>query len=312
MKTLFADSGCPILVTGCPRSGTAWVAHVLAEAPGIYYVHEPFNVSAPHCRCGVKLDYWFYSAAAEDVALHRHIEHLLSSPVHPINLLNALGATLSRHRRREGLKKLKTLATSLMKARALVKDPLALFSAEWLAREFDMEVLVMIRHPAAIVNSYLELNWSHPFSHFLQQHQLLNGCLSPFAREIEEFAAGNCPLIDQASLLWRLIHFQIHCYQLRHPHWTFVRYCDLASDPFAGFAAVFRQMSLPMTPAVREKIATCSSTPSQEELANPYSIRRDSKSNVKRWKQRLTAAEIRHIKRNVRDVSPYFYTDEEW
>jgi hypothetical protein len=302
----------PILVTGSPRSGTTWVGRILAEAPRIRYIHEPFNISAPPCRCGVKLDSWFYYATAEDFALRRHLQHLLSSPTHPINLLNALEAALSRHRRKEGLKKLKTIATSLTKTRPLVKDPLALFSAEWLVAQFDMVVIVLIRHPAAIVSSYKELNWSHPFSHFLQQPQLLDDCLSLFADEIAELAGGNGELIDQVSLLWRLIHFQIHRYQLDHPDWIFMRYEDLASDPFPGFGEIFQQIGLPLTGVVEQTIAQHSSVTGQKHRSNPYRIRRDSKTNVKRWKQRLTAAEIRHIKRNVSDVSPYFYTDEEW
>ena len=33
----------PILVTGSHRSGTTWAGQMLATAPGIGYIHEPFN-----------------------------------------------------------------------------------------------------------------------------------------------------------------------------------------------------------------------------------------------------------------------------
>ena len=33
----------PILVTGAPRSGTTWVGRMLTLAPGVGYIHEPFN-----------------------------------------------------------------------------------------------------------------------------------------------------------------------------------------------------------------------------------------------------------------------------
>ena len=36
-------TGRPILVTGAHRSGTTWVGKMLALAPGVAYVHEPFN-----------------------------------------------------------------------------------------------------------------------------------------------------------------------------------------------------------------------------------------------------------------------------
>ena len=37
----------PILVTGAHRSGTTWVGKMLALAPGVAYVHEPFNPRTP-------------------------------------------------------------------------------------------------------------------------------------------------------------------------------------------------------------------------------------------------------------------------
>ena len=37
------SSAKPILVTGAHRSGTTWVGKMLALAPGVGYVHEPFN-----------------------------------------------------------------------------------------------------------------------------------------------------------------------------------------------------------------------------------------------------------------------------
>jgi hypothetical protein len=74
---------------------------------------------------------------------------------------------------------------------ALIKDPFAFFSSEWLAERFDMAVVVVIRHPAAFVSSIINLNWSHPFSHFLEQTLLLNERLVPFEDEIREYAAGS-------------------------------------------------------------------------------------------------------------------------
>ena len=40
-------SGKPILVTGAHRSGTTWVGKMLALAPGVAYLHEPFSPTHP-------------------------------------------------------------------------------------------------------------------------------------------------------------------------------------------------------------------------------------------------------------------------
>ena len=41
------SAGRPILVTGAHRSGTTWVGKMLALAPGVAYVHEPFSPKTP-------------------------------------------------------------------------------------------------------------------------------------------------------------------------------------------------------------------------------------------------------------------------
>ncbi len=62
-------------------------------------------------------------------------------------------------------------------ATPLVKDPIALFSAEWLAATFDMRVLVMIRHPAAFAASIRRRGWRHRFADFLEQPLLMRDLL---------------------------------------------------------------------------------------------------------------------------------------
>src|SRR4029077_14652741 len=73
-------------------------------------------------------------------------------------------------------------------ARPLVKDPMALFSAEWIAETFDAQVVVIVRHPAAFASSIKLDGWAHPFSHFLNQPALMEDHLSSFDEEIKTFA----------------------------------------------------------------------------------------------------------------------------
>src|SRR5690349_10236845 len=70
----------PILVTGAHRSGSTWVGRMLAEAPGVLYVHEPFSVSDPPGRgvCNVRFARWFtYVTRDSDAAYHRAFTDLV-------------------------------------------------------------------------------------------------------------------------------------------------------------------------------------------------------------------------------------------
>ncbi len=58
----------PILITGSHRSGSTWVGKIIAEAPSVIYIHEPFNVDFPPGAgvCNVKFEYWFTHITREN------------------------------------------------------------------------------------------------------------------------------------------------------------------------------------------------------------------------------------------------------
>ena len=160
----------PILITGAHRSGTTWVGKMIANSPSVHYIHEPFNID--YSAYKVKPDYWFqYVTRETEGFLYQQIKQLVTPG----------------------------------KQRTLVKDPIAVFSAEWLAERFNMDVVIIIRHPAAFVDSIRERNWTHDFNHFLKQPLLLEEHLSPFKEEIIEFTRRPYDILDQAILLWKFI-----------------------------------------------------------------------------------------------------------
>ena len=133
----------------------------------------------------------------------------------------------------------------------MLKDPIALFSSEWLASRFGMDVAVLIRHPAAFTASVKRLHLRHPFDHFLAQPLLMQDWLEPFAGEIERFAAAEQDIVDQGILLWLILHHAIAGFQERHPEWLFVRLEDL-SNPVPEFRQVFADLDLELTTAWSE------------------------------------------------------------
>src|SRR5699024_11082686 len=55
----------------------------------------------------------------------------------------------------------------------LIKDPIACMSSEWLHNRFDMEVVIVIRHPAAFVASLKRLNWDFDLNELICQEELM-------------------------------------------------------------------------------------------------------------------------------------------
>lgn len=299
----------PILVTGAPRSGTSWIGRIMEQVPFVRYTHEPFNISRKPCACGVEFKHWFFYLSPENChEFEEHLRHVIYPAYSRAGLQNLFTEMAQARRIRLLWKYLQAYRFH----RAVVKDPLAVFSAETLASLFDMDVVVLIRHPAAIVSSYKALNWTHPFSHFLHQPQLMEEHLAPFRAEIEDFVEHEHDIVDQVALLWKLIHHMVIQYQKTHPDWIFIRHEDLASDPVEGYRNLFNRLELPFSPHVRDAINAYSLQKQPSDTTRPYAIKQNSSQVVSKWRKYLTTADITRIRNRVEEISSHFFSHQEW
>ena len=299
----------PILITGSPRSGTSWVGRIIEHVPFVRYIHEPFNISGRPCQCGMRFPYWFYYVSTTNSHnFAEHLKHVMYPAYSRVGLLNLITEMAQSRRIRPLLKYLRSYRFH----KVVVKDPLAVFSAETLACLFDMNVIVLIRHPAAIVSSYKGLNWTHPFSHFLDQPQLMEEHLSPFRAEIEDFSRKEYDIVDQVALLWKLIHYMILKYKNTRPDWVYVRFEDLASDPVYGFQSLFNRLDLPFSEHIQTAIRTHSLKTPVSETIPPYAVKQNSAQVIHKWKKHLFPTEINRIRKRVEEVSSYFFSHSEW
>ena len=306
---LLMISDKPILITGSPRSGTSWVGRIIGHVPFIRYIHEPFNISTNPCHCGVKFNYWFYYLSSSNLhEFEEHLKHVMYPAYSRAGLLNLITGIVQSRRIRPLSKYLQAYRSH----RVLVKDPIALFSADTLENRFDMDVLVLIRHPAAIVSSYKALNWTHPFSHFLHQPELMEEHLAPFQAEVEDFVKNEYDIIDQAALLWKLIHYMIIKYQKTHPDWVFVRHEDLASTPIECYRNIFNRLELPFSEHTRSMIEAHSVQAQLSDITRPYTIKQNSSQVISKWKKYLTPGEVMRIRKRVEEVSSHFFSQDEW
>jgi hypothetical protein len=302
----------PILVTGSHRSGSTWVGRMMAKAPKIAYIHEPFHIHHRKGICGAEFKYWFTYISAEnesfyykDIEKTIKFEYNLSAALKAKKLQKDLWYTLRDY--------FKFMVFRSFNFRPLIKDPIALFSAEWLASAFDMDVIVLIRHPAAFAGSLKRLNWRHPFSDFLAQPLIMKDHLYPFENELKMFSDKKYDIIDQAILLWKMICHVIIKYKTKHSGWIFLRHEDISQNPSKSFESLFKKLNIHFSGKVRRAIIehTHNFNPS-EAPAGGDSLKRNSKSNIYNWKNRLTKSEIERIRESINDVSGVFYSDKDW
>jgi hypothetical protein len=309
----------PILVTGSHRSGSTWVGRMIGASPQVAYIHEPFHLNHNLGFCGAQWDYWFqYICADNEAQYRRFFEKTTRLQYHWIPSWKLV---MDAEYRRKVLGDRAFFAEKRAAGcRPLLKDPIALFSADWLATRFDMDVVVMIRHPAAFAYSLKKAGWFHNFRHFLDQPLLMRDHLHPFAAEIEAFIAGDevpggghgRSILEHAALLWKLIHYRIATYQDQFPHWQFVRHEDLSLEPLTGFRQIFDQLGLDFGDSVQRKIMDYSSEKNPSVEPSLFALKRNSKANAYTWKEKLSAEEIAFIREQVGNWSDRFYRADEW
>jgi hypothetical protein len=305
------NSERPILVTGAHRSGTTWVGKMLALAPGVGYVHEPFNPKMPNglSPAGFRRYYTVVTPENED-RYRRGLEESLA-------LRYDLGAQLRSVTSWRDVARIPRDYRRLRRwrrngRRPVMKDPIALLSAEWLAESFAMDVVVLIRHPAAFAASIKRLGWRHSFATFFDERGRLPGVIAPFEAEIREQAERPGDAIAQATLLWRLLYGTVDGYRERHPDWVFLRHEDASLDPVGTFERLYERLGLDLTPAARTEIARASAPENPAALATPHAVALDSAGSLGRWREDLTPEEVETLRERTRDVWPRFYSDEDW
>lgn len=301
----------PILVTGSHRSGTTWAGKSLSLAPGTGYIHEPFNIGKKINFTKKPFSYWFQYLCEENASKYQKALDDMISYQYPLRSNLAKTRTF-RDAARVFFGQGQTLIHKVKQDTPIVKDPIAFFSADWLSKTYDMNVLVLIRHPAAFCSSLKIKNWTFNFNNFLNQELLMNRYLYSFEKDICEFAKEEKCIIDQAILLWNCIHHTVAVYQQDHPEWLFVRYEDLSNNPLREFEYIYGRFDLEFTPSAKSGILESSGAYNPVEQRANNEFKRNSKANIQNWKRRLNSEDIEKIKSETSMLSKKFYGDYKW
>jgi hypothetical protein len=277
------------------------------------YVHEPFNPNRSPGWFLEPLPYWFMYITEENENRYlgpvRRLTELryptgraLAKTRHPrllaMNLQQALNAARDRIR----------------KKRLLLKDPMALFSARWLAERFDFRVVVLIRHPASFISSIKRLNWGFDYErNWSAQTLLMRDLLGDHAGHFQDYR-GEVDLVGEGIVVWNAMYDVVSRYRSAHPDWIFLRYEDLATEPIEGFRQLYDELGLKWSERARREVArfSDSANPGDVAPARKHEIKRDSKGAAEAWRTRLTKDEIARIRTETEPVWRRFYDDEEW
>lgn len=283
----------PVLVTGSHRSGTTWVGRVLGlSARTAVTRREPFNLDGYALR-GVAQNWFPYPADIDRTTASEIIGDILRGR--------------SRVWRPRDIVRFHLPG----RPRAIVKDPIACLSSEWLARTFEFQVLVLVRHPAAFAMSLERMGWSFPFESFLNQPALMEDHLHDLRADM--LRSGNS-IIEQAALLWLCLYRIQTAYIDRNPEWIVVTHEELSIAPIERFRAIYEALGLRWSHGVEDELIrlTDSRNPTEAPDGVTHALQRDSRHLTNLWREKLDPDDVRHIRRVTEPVASNFYGPETW
>ena len=281
-----------IYVGGVPRSGSTWVGNVIGKSSAVRYYHEPFHPTRGNQHNPIKQFFQYIPEKAinfdQQKELDIYFEKLMSYKVPKLydvnDFRNGRKASVLFH-------PISSIHSKLWKQIPLIKDPPSLLMAEWIARNYNAEMLLIVRHPAAFVNSARKASWYFGMETFLKQELLMNDYLSSFKEELEEDTKKTPEgsfSISNSLLFWRIMHHVIHEYALKHPDWLFLKHEELSREPLELFHVLFDKLGLHFS----KKVQRYNEENSMHKGNKQSRLKRDSKSLIKQWEQNLSAKEL--------------------
>lgn len=290
-------AGPPIFLTGTHRSGTTWLAGMLA-ASGTWYVHEPF---AP--MKGRWLESFSYRGSHEP----DHEVDALFQDVLAGRFRAALGIPNSDH----PLMPLRLFGANF--GRLLIKDPLACLLCNYLTVRYDLKTLILFRHPAGFVSSLCRLGWPRAefLRRFLADERLMADHLEPYRSLIERFSKEEN--VESAAVLHGALNVVLWS-NARSGIGTAVQYEDLCRDPMGGLKGLYDQLGLPYDDCVREfHRAACFGLPKGVDAYHPHSVSRNSLASAESWKCQLSSGEVLATRRIWESFEIPLYRDtQDW
>jgi hypothetical protein len=204
-----------VLICGMQRSGTTWLADVLNYDNAYRTIYEPFHNR--RVRQVSRFKTWQYLRPGDDAP-----EYL--EPATAIFEGRVRNWWMSAYNKRS------------IARRRLIKDVRCLMMIGWIHAHFpEMPVILLLRHPCAVLNSILKLRWhSNAAAEILSQPLLMEDHLEPFRADIES-AAGD---VDDNVLAW-CANYYVALRQLAGQNVFVAFYEPLVIDPRTEIARLF-------------------------------------------------------------------------
>jgi hypothetical protein len=279
------------------------------------YVSEPLNPLVGRLL-GVPVEHHYtYVHGGNESRFLAPYHDLLRARPHP--LVGLSEARSPKDVARVGAHTARLLYARLGARQLLLKDPYAVFSAEWFADRLGCRVVIVVRHPAAVVASLKRLEWRAPLAALWRQPALVDRWLTPFRKELqdaEEDPRFRRDLVWSNAVLWRFIHAAVSTYVQRRPDFTVITHEALSRAPEVEYSALYDLLGLDATEPVLAVVSASSrpGNPTELDVRSRHGVRVDSRANIGNWRHRLSPSEVERIRALTEPIACDWYGEDDW
>ncbi len=279
----FAESRAPLLVTGVPRSGTTWLARLLATAPGTALAgREPMNPRGRQYALGGTVIGW---VRLTDPSPRQR--RLLRSTYRGWN-----PRTYGRYGRGQW-------RGPLPWTRMVVKDPFAMLSVPTISEVTGARALQVYRHPGAVLASYRRMGWEPDLTEI--------AALVPVVAEAEprvaELWAGGVDRLSPAArmgVFWTVLQRLALEDLPKAPGTVVVSHSELAAGGPEGARRLFGLLGLDYSEETNHEMTGSEETPARPGHGDPSShelhrFDRRPADVAESWRRHLDESEIAEI-----------------
>lgn len=290
-----------LIVAGMPRSGTSWLARVLAHAGGMTYVREPDNAEFVP-GADRRFDFLYLTAGDDHPYYQGHIHRALHGRVATRFTLRddpRLGPLV----RRLGPLGDRLGAALPIQRHVLVKFVFTNLALDWLADAFpDVPQVYVVRHPCGQFESWRRLGMDPRPTDLLEDPRLVEDHLAPFAAQMRATRS----FWQRAGASWGATNRIVLRQTERRPGLrTIVPFEWLCEDPQARFRALFDRVGLAFTPRV-ERFLRDTDRPTDDR---PFSTQRDTRAQATKFQAALEPAEIEACRGAAEPFALPYYPD---
>ena len=307
----------PIVIVGLPRSGTTWTMRALRTSPGAIRVPEPDNEdncpAAIHAKAELgrypclepgqehsayrQLWEWILSGApktwrfrqARRILGRGSSERIFDGDM---DLSTRLAAALARNPR----------PNSVPPGRVVAKSIHAQLSIEWIADEFEITPLILLRHPASVLASWMEVQLKDGRNSTLESRPEVR---AHYAYRWDVPPPGPDPI---EKMSWRigLLVAALEEVLTRHPEWHVRTHEQLCTDPVAAFRQLFTDLDLPWGDDTEPFLVEFNAP------GKGFSNRRVASELSDSWQKRLTDDQLHTLRRTLARFPITNWTDDDF